>query len=65
MGLGRVVLPTALDRKYPNASTDWLWQFVFPAGRICRDPREEPDGHTFAAMHGGADSVRTPQRAGG
>ena len=35
-GFGRVVLPFALDRKFPNASTEWRWQFVFPAGRICR-----------------------------
>src|SRR4029453_5071526 len=28
-GLGRVVLPFALDRKYPNAPTEWAWQFVF------------------------------------
>jgi integron integrase len=41
-GLGRVVLPAALDRKYPNAATEWSWQFVFPAGRICRDPRFGP-----------------------
>jgi integrase len=41
-GFGRVVLPGALDRKYPNASTDWSWQFVFPAGRICRDERFGP-----------------------
>ena len=38
-GFGRVVLPFALDRKCPNAPTEWRWQFVFPAGRICRDPR--------------------------
>jgi integron integrase len=38
-GFGRVVLPFALDRKCPNASSEWRWQFVFPAGRICRDPR--------------------------
>lgn len=41
-GFGRVVLPGALDRKYPNAETDWAWQFVFPAGRICRDERFGP-----------------------
>jgi integron integrase len=41
-GFGRVVLPFALDRKYPNAATAWEWQFVFPAGRICRDPRWGP-----------------------
>ena len=38
-GFERVVLPFALDRKFSNASTEWRWQFVFPAGRICRDPR--------------------------
>ena len=42
LGFGRVVLPDALDRKYPNAATEWRWQFVFPAARICRDPRWGP-----------------------
>lgn len=41
-GVGRVVLPGALDRKYPNAGIDWMWQFVFPAGRVCRDARWGP-----------------------
>jgi integron integrase len=41
-GLGRVVLPAALDRKFPYAASEWRWQFVFPAGRICRDPRFGP-----------------------
>ena len=34
------MLPFALDRKFPHASTEWRWQLVFPAGRICRDPRD-------------------------
>ncbi len=29
-GFGRVVMPYALDRKYPGAAWDWKWQFVFP-----------------------------------
>lgn len=29
-GWGRVQLPTALERKYPNAPIDWRWQWVFP-----------------------------------
>jgi integron integrase len=41
-GFGRVVLPFALDRKYVNAATEWRWQFVFPAARICRDPQFGP-----------------------
>jgi integron integrase len=30
-GLGRVPLPTALNRKYPRADREWVWQWVFPA----------------------------------
>ena len=41
-GFGRVVLPFALDRKYPNAPTEWGWQFIFPASRVCTDPRWGP-----------------------
>jgi integron integrase len=41
-GFGRVVLPGALDRKYPAACTEWAWQFVFPASRVCRDERFGP-----------------------
>ncbi len=29
-GWGRVALPGALDRKYPNAAAEWCWQWVFP-----------------------------------
>jgi integron integrase len=38
-GFGCVVLPCALDRKIPSAPAERRWQFVFPATRICRDPR--------------------------
>jgi integron integrase len=41
-GFGRVVLPSALAVEYPNAATEWAWQFVFPATRICRDARWGP-----------------------
>lgn len=41
-GFGRVSMPDALTVKYPNAASDWRWQFVFPAGRICRDARWGP-----------------------
>lgn len=30
-GLGCVVLPNALERKYPNPWKEWAWQWVFPA----------------------------------
>ncbi|MDZ4197878.1 MAG: integron integrase [Kiritimatiellia bacterium] len=37
---GAVSLPFALKEKYPNAATQWGWQFVFPSGNISEDPRE-------------------------
>jgi integron integrase len=38
-GYGRVHLPYALERKYPKASTDWAWQYVFPGKSLSKDPR--------------------------
>ena len=61
-GAGRAVLPFALDRKYPNASMEWAWQFVFPASRICRDPRWGPPSryhlHETVVQKAVADAVR-------
>ncbi|MFL5571611.1 MAG: integron integrase [Gemmatimonadaceae bacterium] len=37
-GGGRVDIPNALARKYPNASTEWRWQYAFPAARTYVDP---------------------------
>jgi len=48
-GFGSVELPFALERcasipersgvdKYPNASQEWLWQYVFPAADLSLDP---------------------------
>ena len=38
-GFGGVYLPYALERKYPNASREWGWQWVFPANSLSVDPR--------------------------
>ncbi|MBN8724894.1 MAG: integron integrase [Acidobacteria bacterium] len=38
-GFGQVYLPYALERKYPNASKEWCWQYVFPSIRLSIDPR--------------------------
>jgi integron integrase len=40
-GFGRVFLPDALERKYPNANREWGWQWVFPAAQISVDPRSK------------------------
>jgi len=38
-GFGRVYLPHALARKYPNGSREVGWQYVFPASKRSTDPR--------------------------
>jgi integron integrase len=38
-GYGKVYLPFALERKYPNANGEWIWQYVFPASSLSVDPR--------------------------
>jgi len=38
-GHGAVWLPYALARKYPSAPRESGWQYVFPSGRLSRDPR--------------------------
>jgi integron integrase len=70
-GVGAVVLPYALDRKYPNAATEWAWQFVFPAGRVCRDARWGPPSryhlHESAVQRAVAVATRqagVPKRVG-
>jgi integron integrase len=37
LGEPGVSLPTAVARKYPNAATQWGWQWVFPANSLCVD----------------------------
>jgi integron integrase len=39
-GHGAVWLPSALARKYPNASRERGWQYVFVSDRRSRDPRD-------------------------
>jgi integron integrase len=50
-GFGSVYLPYALDRKYPNASRDWIWQYVFPAKLLAADPRTEPSSAPAPRRH--------------
>lgn len=40
-GHGVVFMPGALARKYPNASRQWGWQYVFPADRMSPAPRTD------------------------
>jgi len=39
LGKANVYLPDALARKYPNAPTEWKWQYIFVSGSYSIDPR--------------------------
>lgn len=43
-GWGRVEMPGALIRKYPNAASEWRWQWVFPQQRRWRNPESGEQG---------------------
>lgn len=38
-GAAGVYIWPALERKYPNAGKEWIWQYVFPAKSLSVDPR--------------------------
>jgi integron integrase len=61
-GFGRVSLPDALARKYRGADREWPWQFVFPAARVCKDPRFGSPSryhlHPTAVQRAVTDAVR-------
>jgi integrase len=41
---GRVALPHALARKYPNAAGEWDWQWVFPQLKRWQNPTSGKQG---------------------
>jgi integron integrase len=36
-----VMLPGALERKYPNAGKEWIWYWFFPSRTLSVDPRKK------------------------
>jgi integron integrase len=50
-GYGRVALPSALNRKYPNASKEWGWQFAFPQAKrwVHQETKEQGRHHVDAS----------------
>jgi integrase len=50
-GYGAVYLPDALERKYPNANHEWIWQYVFPSSNLTKDPRAGSAGLRRHHLH--------------
>ncbi len=47
-GWGRVQMPDALDRKYPNAPSDWRWKWVFPQEKRWKNLKTGEEGRHHA-----------------
>lgn len=47
VGNGRAPLPDALAKKYVNAETQWVWQYVFPSARLSKNPRGDDTLYRF------------------
>jgi integron integrase len=60
-GRARVRLPGAFDRKAPSASTEWVWQWVFPSATLSEDPRWRAGGLFRHHLHEGTVSRKIKQ----
>lgn len=68
--VGGVYLPNAIAEKYPNAATEWRWQYVFPSTTLSEDPRSgavrrhhRSDSAVQRAVKKAADSAEIEKRA--
>ncbi len=66
-GVGGVSLPDAIAEKYPNAKTEWRWQYVFPSTTLSEDPRSgavrrhhRSDSAVQRAVKKAAEATRFP-----
>ena len=64
-GSGWVHLPFALSRKYPSAAYELIWQYLFPAPGISKDPRSGNHGRHHILDRSVQKQVKSAiQRAG-
>lgn len=64
-GFGEVYLPYALERKYPKAAKDFMWQYVFPAEKLSVDPRSGKMRRHHANEQNVQRAVKTALRKAG
>jgi len=64
-GFGEVFLPDALERKYPHAARELIWQYLFPAPRRSIDPRSGKERRHHLDATGLQRSVKEAARKAG
>ncbi|MBN1146538.1 MAG: integron integrase [Anaerolineales bacterium] len=64
-GFGSVYLPYALERKYPNTTQEWGWQWLFPASKRSIDPRSGLERRHHRDESGLQKAIRSAARKAG
>ena len=64
-GYGEVYLPHALERKYPKAGSEFIWQYLFPADKLSVDPRSGKTRRHHASEQNVQRAVKTALRKAG
>jgi integron integrase len=64
-GFGTVHLPGALEKKMPNASREWAWQYVFSAEKRSLDPRSGVEQRHHVNEKNLQNAVKAAVRAAG
>jgi integron integrase len=64
-GGGKVYLPFALERKYPNAARVFMWQYLFPAAKPSLDPRSGETRRHHVSEKNLQNAVKLAIRAAG
>ena len=64
-GGGKVYLPFALKRKYPNAARELTWQYLFPAAKPSLDPRSGETRRHHVSEKNLQNAVKLAVRAAG
>lgn len=64
-GYGRVSMPYALARKYPNAAAEWGWQWVFPQENRWVNPETAEQGRHHVDESIVQKAVKTAVRRAG
>jgi len=65
VGEGRVELPYAIERKYPNAAWSLGWQFVFASYKLSQDPRTGRTGRHYVHPSSVQRAIKRAVRSAG
>ncbi len=64
-GLAAVYIWPSLERKYPHAAREWIWQYVFPSNKLSVDPRSRTVRRHHIHENGLQKAIKSAARENG